>query len=119
MKVLLTKRIKQAIEEFGSSFKDRVYWEWFTKGSRTGHSGYALYVQTGFHENGRRINRRLWVNPDERYALQIAEAIEKQTGDSGQIKALKMVIEVNENYHAEREAERRLDFRQYRERWPR
>jgi hypothetical protein len=90
--VQLTKPIRKAIEEFGDRTKDRLTWEWFDAETRTGISGYALYICTAFHENGRRVSRRLWCHPTKQYALQIAEALENDIGASDQLQQLRKLI---------------------------
>ena len=60
MKVLPTKKIRDAIAQFGGA--PDLYWKYLSINleSRTAPSGYALYCRTGIRENGEFTERRLW-----------------------------------------------------------
>lgn len=88
--IRITKAVQKAILQ-----RWPLYWLWYQNdiwAARTVRSGYALYAETGHHENGARITRRLWVHPDRKRAEQMNQLIIEMSGQWELKKNLEEVI---------------------------
>ncbi len=55
-----------------------VYWQWLESEWRSVVSGYALYAQTGHHENGAKIERRLYLTCEWKRAVAVNNLLKKR-----------------------------------------
>jgi len=87
MKTKLTKPILEALGKYP------LFWARFESDSRTVASGFGLYAVTGYYENGRPLERRIYTTSSPEKATEINELIAKELPDPNLRRALSLNLE--------------------------
>ena len=71
-----------------------LYWLYYDGGLyvRTVPSGYGLYAKTGIHENGRVIERKLYIATTKERARELSSALDEALGSNHVSRSLEQLI---------------------------